>query len=104
MLRDNSASVLAKFTEHLNCATPYRTIYNELLMHPEHPSLLAISDVLMTLKVPNKAFKIDDSDLGNISCPFIAHTTNKGNFIVVEKVGYKDVVISDDKKNNQKIS
>ena len=59
----------------------------ELERHPNHPSLLAFSDVLNTWGVPNGAYRVDPTELSTIPTPFIAHVAKgKGEFLLVENI------------------
>jgi ABC-type bacteriocin/lantibiotic exporter with double-glycine peptidase domain len=59
----------------------------ELEIHPDYPSLLAISDVLTAFNIENSAFRVDHDNLFTVPCPFIAHTNlNQGDFVVVNKI------------------
>ena len=58
MLKDNITTVLSKFSRLNNLNLSSETIYEELLKHPDYPSLLAVSDVLSNFKISNSAFKV----------------------------------------------
>jgi len=45
MKSDNITSVLVQFTKLLNIPLIKDAIYNELLIHPDYPRLLSISDI-----------------------------------------------------------
>jgi uncharacterized membrane protein/glutaredoxin len=102
MEQDKTASVLAKFVKQLSIPLTRLSIENELLKHPDHPSLLAISDVLNNWKVPNAAYKILFEQLGEVPCPYIARY-NGGEFVVVTSFNEKQVTISDYDRNNHKM-
>ena len=74
VVKDNITSVLSKFTKQLNFSVNIQSIYDELLIHPEYPSLLSVSDVLANFDIKNIAFRIDVDELSNVPCPFIAYT------------------------------
>lgn len=63
-------------------------IRDELLSHPEYPSLLSISDFLSSQKIENIAFHAKVKDLLELPLPFIANTKSKSHdlFIVVLEI------------------
>ena len=81
MKTDNALGILIKFTELLNIPVNSQRVTDELLIHPDYPSLLAISDVLKALRVDNVVFHFGDDDLLSILCPFIAQTM--GDFVII---------------------
>ena len=105
MKKDNLTVVLAKFAGELNIRIDLQKIYNELLIHPDYPSLLAVSDVLQNFGIDNGAYEVDKSELKNIPCPFIAHTNiNKHDFILVHHLDDEWVTASNEKWNKYKVS
>src|ERR1051325_11279983 len=56
----------------------------QILSHPDYPSLLCITDTLDELGIENAALVVDKEKLHEIPIPFIAHTGIKGGeFILV---------------------
>lgn len=105
MSMDNTSVILAKFAKLLNLPIKSQVIYDELLIHPDYPSLLAISDVLTHLDIDNLAFRSNDSNFQNIPCPFIAQThLNNGDFVIVNSIVDETVLISTEKWNKHKLS
>lgn len=104
MKKDNLTVVLAKYARELNISINLNEVYNELLIHPDYPSLLAVSDVLQNFGVENGAYRIDKEQLPNIPVPFIAHTTlNQGDFLLVSKIEDGKVIVSSEKWNRHKM-
>lgn len=105
---NNSEICVTKFLNLLGIAVDIPAVIEELDRHPDHPSLLAISDVLSNFDIENDAFRVTIGDMGalqSIACPFIAHTNiNSGDFVVVHSVGADYLVVSSDKWNNHKIT
>ena len=80
-------------------------IYDELLSHPDYPSLLSISDVLTFFKVPNAAYRVEENELENVPCPFIAHTsTHYGDFVLVHQIEKDMVIVSNEKWNKHRFA
>lgn len=105
MKKDNTLGVLTKFISLLNLSIEDQVIETELLMHPEYPSLLAISDVLMNLNIITEAFHADQDDLINIQSPFIIHTSiNSGDFIIVHRIANETAYVSSEIWNKHKLS
>jgi len=104
MKKDNIIIVLSKFFRLFNLSLSRETIYEELLKHPDYPSLLAISDVLSNFKINNAAFRVSDDELTNVPWPFIAHTNiNNGDFVIVNKINNEGVTISNEKWNRHRL-
>jgi len=104
MKKDNVTSVLAKFADQLNFPIKIQKVYDELLIHPNYPSLLAISDVLENFGISNSAFYVDNEQLADVPCPFLAHTNiNNDDFIIVNKIDGDRVWVSNEKWNKHKI-
>lgn len=75
------------FLQQINVKVNYRTVNEALQNHPDHDSLLAISDSLKKWKVDNLALNVDPKSLPDIPLPFITQLRNKGgDFVVVEKI------------------
>ena len=105
MKMDNITTVMVKFAAQLNSPLIAQKVYDELLIHPDYPSLLSISDILTALNIENAAFRIDADELINVPCPFIAHTTlNDGDFILIHKISESTVIVSNEKWNKHKLS
>jgi len=59
-------------------------IRQQLLSHPDYPSLLSITDTLDELGIENAALVVDKERLNEIPVPFLAHTAAKGGeFILI---------------------
>ena len=81
------------FLELISVKVNHRTVNEVLQNHPDHDSLLAISDSLKKWKVDTLAMNVDPKNLWNIPLPFITQLRNKSaDFIVVEKVEDETIV------------
>ncbi len=88
---------ITQFVRLLKIQVTKGTIEEEVLSHPEYPSMLVISDCLNKWNVDNAAFRLDKDFINEISTPFITFY-NKEFYIIT--------FISDDKifyinKNNK---
>jgi uncharacterized membrane protein len=101
----NPDAAVNKLLKGLSIDIEPETIIAELEKHPDYPSLLAISDVLNAFNIENAAYRVDQENLLNVPCPFIAHTNiNSGDFLVVNKIDGDQVRVSSEKWNNHKLS
>ncbi|MCR8561018.1 thioredoxin domain-containing protein [Mucilaginibacter sp. BJC16-A38] len=101
----NPETAVNKLLKDLSIHIVPETIAGELEKHPDCPSLLAISDVLNNFNIENAAFRVDNDNLVNVPCPFIAHThVNNGDFLVVNKIDGDTVLVSNEKWNRHKIT
>lgn len=103
MKKDNITFVISKFADLLNVEINTRVVYEELLTHPDYPSLLAVSDVLQALQVNNAAYRVAPDQLSLVPFPFIAHTNGDGlgSFLIVHQVDKEKVTISNEKWNKR---
>ncbi|WP_158797734.1 cysteine peptidase family C39 domain-containing protein [Pedobacter sp. L105] len=80
-------------------------IVHELDIHPDYPSLLALSDVFTYLKIKNSAYQINSNEIQEVSVPFIAYTKTAGSeFLVVETVNEQTVTISNENYKSKRLS
>ena len=104
MKKDNLTVVLVKFAKELNLYIDPRKVYDELLIHPDYPSLLAISDVLLYMGIENGAYRVNIEKLEEVPCPFIAHTGHKsGDFMLIDKVNADHITVTNHKMNRYKM-
>nr|GFC76542.1 hypothetical protein [Tanacetum cinerariifolium] len=75
---DPAAECLVQLVQQLRLPIARHRVYEELHRHPDHPSLLAFSDVLHAWGVPNGAYKVGEDDLPDLPTPFLAHTAAQG--------------------------
>lgn len=84
----NAVDTIAELLSHFKIPVTKKTIFNELKIHPDYPSLLALSDVLRQFGIANEAYsKVSMEQLPIIPCPFIVHTKNQGSqFMLVKSI------------------
>ena len=105
MPSDNITAVFSKFAKQINLPLNESEIYDELLIHPEYPSLLAISDILTAFNIENAAYHVKEDDLVNAPVPFITQTfLNNGEFLLVSKFDNETVTVSNEKWDHHKLS
>lgn len=73
------------FLKLLNVKVNSVTVNETLQNHPDWPSLLCISDSLTKWNIPNAAAKIDPAEIDLLPTPFIAHTNETENPLVIVK-------------------
>ena len=78
MKTSNSLAAILAVTKKLSVKMDSQSIADELLKHPDYPSLLAISDVLHNFHISNAAINLPFENLKEIPIPFIAHTNSNG--------------------------
>jgi protein-disulfide isomerase/uncharacterized membrane protein len=105
MRDDNSIATVYKLLKCLRVPVTRQSVREELESHPDHPSLLAISDVLRQWEVHNSAYRVDASKLIDVPCPFIAHLSpNGGEFVMVQSIDSDGVGVANEKWSDHKIS
>lgn len=57
----------------------------QLLSHPDYPSLLSVTDTLDRLGIENEAVLIDKDALAEVPVPFLAHIPSNGGSLVLVK-------------------
>lgn len=67
--------------------------------HPDYPSLLSVTDTLDDLGIDNAALQIDKERLHEAPLPFLAHNTNKGEFIIINNIAQQIKSNPDFEKN-----
>lgn len=103
--RQNPDATVINLLRVLSIKIDSQTITTQLEKHPHYPSLLAISDVLLSFGIKNTAYQIDFDILSTVSGPFIAHTSiNGGDFLVIKKIDGGNLVVCGEKWNRRKIS
>ena len=105
MHRDNVAEVIFRFVNHLEIQITRQGVKDELQIHPDHNSMLAISDVLNNWNVPNTAYPLTFNELlaANISDAFIAFVS-RDEFAVVTHIDENYVILSNEKWNNHRLT
>jgi len=96
----NADAAVINLLKNLGIQINPQDIIEELEKHPDHPSMLAISDVLNWFEIDNAAYRINADELADLTPPFIAHTKRNNDFVTVNKIADDKVTLSDHKKNN----
>ena len=85
---------LNRFLKALNVRVSANTIEEEILSHPDYPSLLAVSDCLNKWKIDNVSTRVDKSQLDDVSLPFMAHLQSR--LVLVLDVAEHKVTVFDE--------
>src|SRR4051812_4520409 len=70
---DNAAQASTQLLSRLGVKVTARTVAEAVEAHPDHPSLLSISDSFTRWRVDNAALEVERENLGTLPVPFIAH-------------------------------
>jgi uncharacterized membrane protein len=82
--QDNSLSVTSKLLKQLEVPVTDSTLSKKLKEHPDHPSMLSISDALTDLRVESLALKTSFNELHKLPLPFIAvHEKGKKEYFTL---------------------
>lgn len=103
----NVAYVLNLFIRKLDISVSSYTIIEDLLEHPDYPSMLSISDSLTSWNVPNQALQLDKETciIEQLSLPFIAHLNiDGGQFILINDIDGDTLSYSNEVNRNGTIS
>ncbi len=81
-------------------------VKNELLSHPEYPSLLSFVDVLTTFKIGNKAVKITEKELTKLPLPTICqvHIEGQSLFYILTSITNESVMYYDEDNTKRTVS
>jgi uncharacterized membrane protein len=78
-------SILYNWLQEMNIPVSGTYLRQQLLSHPNYPSLLSITDTLDELGIENAAVQIEKDHLYEMSVPFLAHLNgNGGEFVIVK--------------------
>lgn len=85
--RPNAEGVLINLLKQLDFSFDADSITNELITHPDYPSLLAINDVALSFGLDCQAYRIAKDDLPDVPCPFVANMVKQGSeFMLVSAI------------------
>ena len=104
-IRENPVAITIQLLRNLKIPVTETTITEVLKEHPDHPSLLSISDSLRLWKVNNVCLQLEPNDLNELSVPFIAHL-KKGNsqFVAVTQISKKEISYASSEPGNKTVS
>jgi ABC-type bacteriocin/lantibiotic exporter with double-glycine peptidase domain len=79
MKRYNITRVLSQLIGELHIPITRQSIEEEIALHPNYNSLLAISDILNNWGVPNASYQLDFKELieSEVPVPFVAYLANQ---------------------------
>jgi uncharacterized membrane protein len=104
MKKSNILISTATLLKVLKIAATNKNLQKELELHPDFPSIAAISGVFNSWNIPNAVFKIKMDELINIPCPFMVHlSTKRGEFAVVESIHSEYVTVTNERMSKHKI-
>ncbi|WP_420601166.1 vitamin K epoxide reductase family protein [Flagellimonas sp.] len=95
---DNCVSTTKYLLPQLNIKYTRQFLEDNILSHPEHPSLLCVSDTLEKYKIDNLAVKIGTEKLKEIPLPCIVQLSDQGGMFHVLKQYSDDKVVYLDEK------
>jgi len=81
----NLSTTLYKWLRELKIPISKSYLKQQLLSHPDYPSLLSITDILTDLRIENTAVEIQKDQLHEVDIPFLAHLNgNGGEFVIIK--------------------
>lgn len=93
---NNAAETIIQLVDCLGINITKQTIINELELHPNHLTLLSISDVLNQFNIATYPFKdVTMKQLDGVSYPLIAHTNKNNGFVLVKDIKENNVYLYD---------
>lgn len=106
IIMDNCVNATERLLNLLQVKNTKKYLEDNLLSHPEHPSLLAVSDTLEKYNVETLAIQIDKEKLNDMPLPCIIQIRKHGTtlFFVLNKILEKEVEYYDDKNKLTKVS
>lgn len=72
LLKKELMKIITEYVDKLGVRYNHRKLRNFLFVHPNHPSLLTLSDLLDELKVENSAVRISEKNFNQVPVPFKA--------------------------------
>ncbi len=103
---DNCVYATKRLLTLLNVKNTKKYLEDSILSHPEHPSLLAVSDTLKKYNIATLAVQIDEEKLNDMPLPCIVQIKKHGTslFFVLNKISEKEVEYYNDKNKPTKAS
>jgi hypothetical protein len=104
---DNVPQILGLLVDKLDINVTKRSILTEVEKNPNYNTFLGISEILDNWKISNAAYYLDFKELRalEIQTPFIAHlSTNLGEFCLVSQFDNNNIVISNERLKNERLS
>jgi len=86
----NCEEIALEFCKQLKVRATETSIKEDILQHPDYPSLLTLSDVLKNMKTENMSLKTTPENLVNLPVPFVAQvygrTAGNSLFAIIDKI------------------
>jgi uncharacterized membrane protein len=83
----NASVILTRLVNDLHLPVSTETLQRELQLHPDYPSLLAMSETLHHFGIANASAAMAPEELSEIPLPAIVHTTkSNGQFVIIYKI------------------
>lgn len=88
------STVISKMVDLLGVSATKTTILETLTNHPHYPSLLAVRDTLLSIKMPNTSFSLNENHLTELPTPCIAHVKDgyKEEFTIIKAIDENKVI------------
>ena len=94
--KDNVTTVVYRILKNYKIRVTLTSVSEYLKSHPNFPSLKCICDFLNDLNIFNYALRLDESELYNLSDPFIAHIKESGGkVLMIYSINKENVIYSD---------
>jgi uncharacterized membrane protein len=103
----NALPAIKELLQTLGQAFDQKKLRQDLLSHPEYPSLLALNEVLQQYGIDNDAVEVEKDKLNELPTPFIAYMKlppNGKDFALVHKVFNGSVSLVDANAKAQTVS
>lgn len=100
-MRDNCLSITEQLLKKLNVKYTKDFLKESILSHPDHPSLLSITDTLNKFNINNAATLLKRENINEIPLPAIVQLkeTSESNFYLLVQVMNDKLTLLDDLKN-----
>jgi hypothetical protein len=94
--KDNVSTVVFRILKNYKTKVTLTSVIEYLKSHPNFPSLKCICDFFNDVNILNYALRLDETDLYNLSDPFIAHVKESGGkVLMVYSIDKENVIYSD---------
>lgn len=104
-VKENAFAVTQHLLRQLKVKATNTGIKQNIENHPNHQSIIAISDCLTAFNVENSTYLISDEDYpSELLYPFVAHITPRGgSFLLVHNINNREVTFSNENEINSKM-
>lgn len=102
---DNITQVTFTYINLFKVSVTRKAVTEKMSIHPDFPSMLAISDILHEYGIENYAVRIDKEKIENLSSPFITQIKldEQNDFTIVKSVSKENIEYLDPITNKWKI-